>query len=254
VFEDLQGRVAVVTGGGRGLGHSMAAALARQGAAVAVLDLLDTIEDAAAALRGLGAEAVGIHADVTSEAEVEAAFARAERELGVPSILLNAAGITIWEDAIDGTKASWSKVIDINLTGTYVACQMFGRACRRAGSGGAIVNVSSMSASVVNLPQHQASYHASKAGVDMLTKALAIEWAPLGIRVNAIAPGYMLSDMTRQFVESDPELAARWRALIPAGRMGEPSDLDGLVTLLCSTASSYLTGQSIIIDGGYTLV
>ena len=111
-----------------------------------------------------------------------------------------------------------------------------------------------MSGSIVNIPQNQTSYNTSKAGVDMLTKSLAIEWAPLGIRVNAVAPGYFLSDMTRQFTDANPELAAQWRNLIPMGRMGEPSDLDGLVALLCSSASSYLTGQSIIIDGGYTAI
>ena len=118
-----------------------------------------------------------------------------------------------------------------------------------------IVNVSSMSAHVVNLPQHQASYHASKAGVEMLTKALAVEWAPIGIRVNAIAPrGYMLSEMTRQFTAANPDLAERWRNMIPAGRMGEPADLEALVVLLCSARSSYLLGQSIVIDGAYTAV
>ena len=120
--------------------------------------------------------------------------------------------------------------------------------------GGVIVNVSSMSARVVNLPQHQASYHASKAGVEMLTKALAVEWAPIGIRVNAIAPGYMLSEMTRQFTTANPELAERWRNMIPAGRMGEPVDLEALVVFLCSARSSYLMGQSIVIDGAYTAV
>jgi sorbose reductase len=88
----------------------------------------------------------------------------------------------------------------------------------------------------------------------MVTKALAVEWAPLGIRVNAVAPGYILSDMTRQFTEANPELAEQWRRLIPAGRMGEPADLDGLVALLCSSASSYLTGQSVVIDGGYSAI
>jgi NAD(P)-dependent dehydrogenase (short-subunit alcohol dehydrogenase family) len=111
-----------------------------------------------------------------------------------------------------------------------------------------------MSGRVVNVPQHQTSYNASKAAVDQLTKSLAVEWAELGVRVNAIAPGYFLSDMTRQFTESNPELAERWRGMIPAGRMGEPSDLDGLVAFLCSDASSYIVGQSIVIDGAYTAV
>ena len=111
-----------------------------------------------------------------------------------------------------------------------------------------------MSGRVVNVPQHQTSYNTSKSGVDQLTKSLAVEWAELGVRVNAVAPGYFLSDMTRQFTESNPELAERWRAMIPAGRMGEPQDLDGLVVFLCSDASSYIVGQSIVIDGAYTAI
>jgi len=140
------------------------------------------------------------------------------------------------------------------LTGTFLCCQALARACTAAGGEGVIINVSSMSARVVNLPQHQASYHASKAGVEMLTKALAVEWAPIGIRVNAIAPGYMLSEMTRHFTTANPELAERWRNMIPVGRMGEPSDLEALVVFLCSERSSYLLGQTIVVDGAYTAV
>ncbi|HEY0936639.1 MAG TPA: SDR family oxidoreductase [Trebonia sp.] len=254
MLEDLNGQVAVVTGGARGIGFSLAGALARLGVRVALVDLLDEVADSAETLSKAGGRALGLRADVTSEDELAAVFAEIGRELGSPTILVNAAGITTWEDSLEGTKASWSQVIEVNLTGTYLTCQAFGRGCRDAGHGGAIVNVSSMSATVVNIPQHQVSYHASKAGVDMVTKALAVEWAPLGIRVNAIAPGYILSDMTRQFTEANPELAGQWRGLIPAGRLGEPADLDGLVALLCSSASSYLTGQSIVIDGGYTAV
>jgi NAD(P)-dependent dehydrogenase (short-subunit alcohol dehydrogenase family) len=254
MLEDLNGQIAAVTGGARGLGFSMAGALARLGVHVALLDMLASVTDSARTLAADGRRTVGLQVDVTSEDDLAAAFAAVGRELGSPTILINAAGITTWEDSLEGTKASWSKVIEVNLTGTYLTCQAFGRACRDAGHGGAIVNVSSMSATVVNIPQHQVSYHASKAGVDMMTKALAVEWAPLGIRVNAVAPGYMLSDMTRQFTMANPDLAEQWRGLIPAGRMGEPADLDGLVALLCSSASSYLTGQSIVIDGGYTAI
>ncbi len=254
MLEDLHGQVAVVTGGARGIGFSLAGALGRLGVRVALLDLLDDVTDSAAALSAAGVTSLGLSVDVTSEEALAAAFAEVGRELGSPTILVNAAGITTWEDSLEGTKASWSKVIEVNLTGTYLTCQAFGRVCRDAGHPGAIVNVSSMSSTVVNIPQHQVSYHASKAGVDMVTKALAVEWAPLGIRVNAIAPGYILSDMTRQFTTANPELAEQWRGLIPAGRMGEPADLDGLVALLCSSASSYLTGQTVVIDGGYTAI
>ncbi|HEX2410517.1 MAG TPA: SDR family oxidoreductase [Solirubrobacteraceae bacterium] len=252
VFDDLAGKVAVVTGGARGLGLSMAHALARHGVRIGLLDLLDDVE--ASAADEFGVETVGVTADVTSADDVAAAFARISDALGSPSLLVNAAGIVVWEDSLDAPAESWRRVVDINLTGTFLCCQALGRACRDDGHPGAIVNVSSMSGRVVNVPQHQASYNASKAAVDQLTKSLAVEWADLGVRVNAVAPGYFLSDMTRQFTEANPELAERWRGMIPVGRMGEPQDLDGLVVFLCSSASSYLVGQSIAIDGAYTAV
>jgi len=255
VFEDLAGQVAVITGGARGLGLSMAQALAKWRAKIALLDVLAEVKDVAETVqRDLDVESLGVVADVTDDRSVAAAFAEVGRTLGSPSILINAAGITVWEDSIDVSRESWQRVIDINLTGTFLCCQALARACKAADKGGVIVNVSSMSARVVNLPQHQASYHASKAGVEMLTKALAVEWAPIGIRVNAIAPGYMLSEMTRQFTTANPELAERWRKMIPAGRMGQPADLEALVVFLCSARSSYLIGQSIVIDGAYTAV
>jgi len=255
VFDDLAGKVAVLTGGARGLGLSMARALGRQGVRIGLVDLLADVETSAARLADeLGIETVGVTADVTSADDVAAAFGKVSEALGSPSLLVNAAGITVWEDSLDASPESWRRVIDINLTGTFLCCQALGRACRDGGHPGAIVNVSSMSGRVVNVPQHQASYNASKAAVDQLTKSLAVEWADLGVRVNAVAPGYFLSDMTRQFTDANPELAARWRAMIPLGRMGEPEDLDALVVYLSSSASSYVTGQSIVIDGAYTAV
>ena len=255
VFEDLAGQVAVITGGARGLGLSMAQALGKWRAKIALLDILAEVKDTAETVqRDLEVESLGVVADVTDDRSVAAAFAEVGRTLGSPSILINAAGITVWEDSIEVAKESWQRVIDINLTGTFLCCQALARACTAAGKGGVILNVSSMSAQIVNVPQHQASYHASKAGVDMLTKALAVEWAPIGVRVNAIAPGYMLSEMTRQFTAANPKLAEQWRSMIPAGRMGEPADLEALVVFLCSARSSYLMGQSVVIDGAYTAV
>ena len=253
-FPDLAGRVAVVTGGARGLGYSLASALARQGASVALLDLLPEVEASAARLaEETGVPTAWATVDVTDAASVDTAFADARAALGTADILLTAAGITIWGDAADVEPAAWSRVIDINLSGTFYSAQSFARPLIAEGRSGSAVLVSSMSGRIVNVPQNQASYNSSKAAVDQLAKSLAVEWAP-AIRVNAIAPGYFLSDMTRQFTEANPDLAAEWVSRIPAGRMGEPTDLDGLVLLLASSSSSYLTGQTLVIDGGYTAI
>jgi sorbose reductase len=167
VFEDLAGQVAVVTGGARGLGLSMGRALARHGVRVGLVDLLEDVEASSAALaQELGVDSVGATADVTSTDDVAAAFRRVTASLGSPTLLVNAAGVAVWEDSLDATAESWRRVIEINLTGTFLCCQALGRACRDGGHTGAIVNISSMSGRVVNIPQHQASYNASKAAVD----------------------------------------------------------------------------------------
>jgi NAD(P)-dependent dehydrogenase (short-subunit alcohol dehydrogenase family) len=255
MFDDLRGRTAVVTGGARGLGYSLASALAGHGVNVALLDLLPIVEQSAERLASdSGVQTRGYVVDVTDAAAVDAAFARAEEELGTASLLVTAAGITIWGESIDVPPETWRKVLSVNLDGTFFAAQSFGRRALAAGIASSAVFVSSMSAFIVNQPQFQASYNSSKAAVSQLASSLAVEWAPAGIRVNAIAPGYFLSDMTREFTEANPELAAQWIGTIPVGRMGQPEDLHGLVVYLASDASSYLTGQSIVIDGGYTAV
>ncbi|MCS5720069.1 SDR family oxidoreductase [Herbiconiux sp. CPCC 205763] len=255
MFDDLTGRTAVVTGGARGLGYSLASALAGQGVNVALLDLLPIVEQSAERLAAdSGVQTRGYVVDVTDAAAVDAAFARAEHELGTASLLVTAAGITIWGDSVDVPAETWRKVLSVNLDGTFFAAQSFGRRALAAGRPASAVFISSMSAFIVNQPQFQASYNASKAAVSHLASSLAVEWAPAGIRVNAIAPGYFLSDMTREFTEANPDLAAQWISTIPAGRMGEPEDLHGLALYLASDVSSYLTGQSIVIDGGYTAV
>ncbi|MFC4222909.1 SDR family oxidoreductase [Lysinibacter cavernae] len=251
--KDLAGHVAVVTGGARGLGYSIASALARRGVDVGLLDLLPTVSESAESLAGdLGVRAAGRVVDVTDADAVEAAFADLEAELGQPTLLVTAAGITIWGASETVEPAVWQKVIDVNLSGTFFAAQAFGRRCLDTNRNGSAIFVSSMSGFIVNQPQFQASYSASKAAVAHLAKSLAVEWATRGIRVNAIAPGYFLSDMTREFTDSNPDLAEQWTSSIPMGRMGEPGDLDGLVGFLASADSAYITGQTITIDGGYT--
>ncbi len=255
MFEDLDDRIAVVTGGGRGLGLRMAGALAAQGVRVALLEVLPEVEEAAERLAAQsGRTAIGVRADVTDDGSLAAAFGTVRDRLGVPSILVNAAGVSHWAESVDEPAAEFRRVVDINLTGTFLTTQAFARAVFAADGRGTVVNISSMSASIVNLPQRQVAYNASKAAVDQLTRSLAVEWISRGIRVNAIAPGYMRSDMTRQFLADNEELGRYWSSLTPAGRMGEPDDLDGLVVFLCSDASRYVVGESVVIDGGYSIV
>lgn len=252
-FEDLHGRTAVITGGGRGLGFSLAEALAGQGVNVALLDVLPEVGEAATSLAAeYGVQAIGIRTDVTDPEQINAAFDRITAEIATPQILLTAAGITLLEAAVDIDPAQWRRLQSINVDGTFFVAQVFARRLIAAELAGSAILVSSMSAKIVNVPQQQTAYNASKAAVDHLTRSLAVEWAGHRIRVNAIAPGYFLSDMTKQFTESNPVLAADWTSRIPLGRMGDPSDLHGLVGFLASDASSYLTAQSIVIDGGYT--
>lgn len=254
-LDGVSGSTVVVTGGARGLGYSLASAYAAHGAKVALLDILDSVEDSAAVLaRAHGVETIGVQVDVTDQAAVDDAFVQVGRTLGVPGLLLTAAGITVWNNSVAVPADEWRKVLSVNLDGTFFAAQSFARGLLEANQSGSATFISSMSGSIVNVPQFQASYNASKAAVSHLAKSLAVEWASAGIRVNAISPGYFLSDMTRQFTEDNPELAREWVAQIPLGRMGDPEDLHGLVLFLASGASSYLTGQDIVIDGGYTAV
>lgn len=252
---DLSGSVAVVTGGGRGIGYWLARALADSGAAVGLIDVLDDVEEAAHRLASdTGAHTSAARADVRDPQALDEAFGQLEDRLGTADILLTSAGITIWGDSVDVTPEDWAKVLDINLGGTFFAAQSFARRLLPTGRPGSAIFISSMSGRIVNVPQFQASYNASKAAVTHLGKSLAVEWATSGIRVNCLEPGYTLSDMTRQFMDANPDLAKLWESMIPAGRMGEPNDLVGATLFLASQESRYVTGQSIIIDGGYTAI
>lgn len=255
MFDDLRGRHAVVTGGARGLGYQMATALARMGCAVSLLDVLD---DVAASAERLAADfdvpTASARCDVTGPESIAAALRTVIAANGTPHVLVAAAGIAVHNDSVDVPAEEWRRVVDINLNGIFFSCQAFAREVFAAGGTGSIVNIASMSAFVVNVPQRQAAYNAAKAGVEQLTRSLAVEWIGRGIRVNAVSPGYFASDMTKQFLETNRELGEFWVSRIPAGRMGEPDDLDGVTVFLASDASRYVVGECLVIDGGYSIV
>jgi len=245
----VPGRVAVVTGGNRGLGRAFAHALGEAGAAVAVV----ARDDSASArvldeLAGKGVTAAAYTADVTDRAALAEVDERIAQELGPVDVLVNNAGTCIHRPALEVTEGQWREVIDVNLTGVWNGCQIFGAGMVARGDG-VIVNVGSISGEIVNRPQWQPAYNASKAGVHHLTKSLAAEWAPLGVRVNAVAPGYVRTDMTPI---DRPEFAARWIGDTPQQRAALPEEIAPAVLFLASPASGFMTGAVLVIDGGYT--
>ena len=249
----LRGQMAMVTGGAQGLGKAMATALATYGADIALMDLNLPLAEASAAeiSTATGARCLAIRGDVTNPVDVQAAVDAIVQACGRLDVLVNNAGIVINIPAEEMSLLDWQRVIDINLTGVFLCAQAAGRQMIRQG-GGRIINIASMSGIVSNTPQPQVSYNASKAGVIMLTKSLAGEWARHNIRVNAIAPGYMRTALTAAAFER-PETYEQWLVPTPMKRPGEPAELGGAVVYLASEASSFVTGHVLVVDGGYTV-
>lgn len=248
---DLAERVALVTGAGRGIGRAVCRTLAAAGADIVAVDIDPTSAlDAAREMTALGRRSIGLPTDVTDPRAVEAMVARAESELGPIDVLVNVAGICRNAPAERMSDADWRDVLAVNLDGTYWCCRAIGGRMLSRGHG-AIVNIASLSASVVDFPQPQASYNASKAGVVQLTRSLASEWAAGGVRVNAVSPGYIATEMTKLGIAEG--WGDTWLSMIPMGRLGEPEEVADSVLFLASDASSYLTGAEIEIDGGFGL-
>jgi gluconate 5-dehydrogenase len=246
---ELTGRVAIVTGGSRGLGRGMALALAAAGADVVPVSRTEgDLVAVAAEIRDLGRRSLPVAADVTDEADVQALVRRVVNDFGRIDILINSAGIVIIKPTTEFPLDEWQRVIRVNLEGTFLCCKEVGKVMIRQG-GGKIVNLSSVRG--FQGRAKDPAYPASKGGVNLLTKSLAIEWAPNGITVNAIAPTFIRTDLNA-FMLDDPSTRDWVLSRIPMGRVGQIWDLFGLVVFLCAPASDFITGQTIYADGGWT--
>ena len=249
----LDGRVALVTGGGQGIGRAYAHALGEAGAAVAVDDIIfSRAEQVAAELSAKGIDALAIEADVRQASQVQKMIAAVIQRWGRLTIAVNNAGIGAWIDAETESETDWDAMMNTNLKGVFLCAQAEAQVMLKAGYG-KIINTASMSAHIVNQPQNQSAYNISKAGVLHLTRSLATEWAPRGIRVNSISPGYTRTRLVDDLLQTPlgQQVLPRWMAFTPAGRMGEVTDLQGAVVYLAAEVSDFMTGSDMVIDGGY---
>ncbi|HUB11982.1 MAG TPA: glucose 1-dehydrogenase [Acetobacteraceae bacterium] len=246
----LRGRVAIVTGGNRGIGKAIALGFAEAGAMVAIVarDKKQS-DDTLAELQRLGARAIAVTANVAERSDLEAMLTTVTDELGPVDVLVNNAGIGFHADALTLDDADWRRIFDTNLDAVWMASQIVGRqmVARKTGS---IINIGSISGFIVNRPQWHSAYGISKAAVHHLTKSLAAEWAGNGVRVNAIAPGYVKTEIANQ--EYD-DYRHYWRDEVPMQRYASPDEIAPVALLLASDAGSFITGSVFVVDGGYTL-
>ncbi|KHD85497.1 SDR family oxidoreductase [Heyndrickxia ginsengihumi] len=250
----LDGKNIFVTGGARGIGKSVATAFAEAGANVAIVDLdINEAKKTAMELeKNHSIKAIAIEADVTKPDDVNAMIATVLDVFGRLDVAFCNAGICMNIPAEEMTFEQWKKVIDINLTGVFLTAQAAGKVMIEQG-GGSIINTASMSGHIVNVPQPQCSYNASKAGVIQLTKSLAVEWATKNVRVNCISPGYMGTELTLNSPSLKP-LIEQWNKMAPLHRMGRPEELQSICVYLAGDTSSFTTGSDFVIDGAFTCI
>jgi NAD(P)-dependent dehydrogenase (short-subunit alcohol dehydrogenase family) len=250
---DLSGKIALVTGGARGLGRAIALGLAHHGSAVAIVDReRDGAEVVAGEIRGLGRGSAAFACDVGEEGQVRATVAAAEEALGPIDILVNNAGITKRIALFDWQPSEWEEVIRVNQVGTFLVAREVGRRMVERGRG-SIVNMSALGGGVVGLGRGNAVYCSTKGAVAALTRDLAAEWARFGVRVNAIAPGWFKTEMNAPLLKNPP-LVDRIVQRVPLRRLGEPIDVVGPVVFLASDASAMITGHLLPIDGGASAI
>ena len=246
----LDERTALVTGAGSGIGRAIAVGLANSGASVACLDLAGPrLKEACAEIADTGHSSLAIEADVTDAAGLAEAVRQTETDLGPLTLAVNSAGIANAAPAEEMTLEQWQRVLDVDYTGVFLSCQAEGRAML-AHDGGSIVNVASMSGSIVNRGLLQAHYNSAKAAVIQLSRSLAVEWAGRGIRVNSISPGYTATPMNTRLEVADQ--VRQFEADTPLGRMATVEEMIGPAVFLLSDAASFCTGIDLIVDGGFT--
>ena len=250
----LDGKKAFVTGGARGIGKAIATALAEAGADVAIVDVdIDEAQKTAQEIAAAnGCKTLALKCDVTDKDQVDATIAEIRSQFGRIDAAFCNAGICINVPAEEMTYEQWKKVIDINLNGVFLTAQAAGKVMLEQGAG-SIINTASMSGHIVNFPQPQCAYNASKAGVIMLTKSMAVEWAKKGVRVNCISPGYIGTDLVNNAEHLKP-LIKIWNEQGPLGRIGKPEELQAIAVYLAGDSSAFTTGSDFVIDGAFTCV